>query len=100
MQPVFIEGLEFVKSSFHSVHGRIESNWSRDGDKIEWDITVPANTTAKVCIPATRIKEITENGKSLRTAYGINRIRKESGYIYIETGSGNYHFVFTHETAR
>ena len=46
LKPYPIEGLDFVNCSYNSVSGRIESNWKREGNRFEWDIVIPANTTA------------------------------------------------------
>lgn len=51
LKPYPIDGLDFVNCSYKSVSGRIESNWRRDGNRFEWDITIPANTEAEVWIP-------------------------------------------------
>ena len=58
LKPYPIEGLDFVNCSYESVSGRIESNWRRDGDRFEWDITIPANTEAEVWIPNVKGYEI------------------------------------------
>ncbi|MDO5342094.1 MAG: family 78 glycoside hydrolase catalytic domain [Bacteroidia bacterium] len=52
LKPYPIDGLDFVNCSYESVSGRIESNWRRDGNRFEWDITIPANTEAEVWIPS------------------------------------------------
>ncbi len=51
LKPYPIEGLDYVNCAYNSVSGRIESNWRRDGDRFEWDILIPANTTAEVWLP-------------------------------------------------
>ena len=65
LKPYPIEGLDFVNCAFNSVSGRIESHWKRDGKCFEWDIAIPANTTAEVCLP-------TANGYETKT-YGSGR---------------------------
>ena len=62
LKPYPIEGLDFVNCSYNSVSGRIESHWKREGNRFEWDIAIPANTTAEVCLP-------TANGYEVKT-YG------------------------------
>ncbi|MBQ8957507.1 MAG: family 78 glycoside hydrolase catalytic domain [Bacteroidales bacterium] len=51
LKPYPIEGLDFVNCAYNSVSGRIESNWKREDNRFEWDIVIPANTTAEVCLP-------------------------------------------------
>jgi alpha-L-rhamnosidase len=51
LKPYLLEGLDHVDCSYNSVAGRIESHWRRKGQKIEWDIIIPPNTTASVMLP-------------------------------------------------
>lgn len=51
LKPYPIDGLDYVDCSYNSVSGRIESHWRRDGDRFEWDIVIPPNTTAEVYLP-------------------------------------------------
>ena len=62
LKPYPIEGLDFVNCAYHSVSGRIESNWKREGNRFEWDISIPANTTAEVCLPTAKGYEIKTYG--------------------------------------
>ena len=61
-KPYPIEGLDFVNCAYNSVSGRIESNWKREGNQFEWDIVIPANTTAEVCLPTTDGYEVKTYG--------------------------------------
>ena len=70
LKPYPIEGLDFVNSAYNSVSGRIESNWKREGNRFEWDIVIPANTTAEVCLP-------TANGYEVKS-YGSGKYRLSS----------------------
>ena len=51
LKPYPIEGLDYVNCSYQSVSGRIESHWKREGKHFEWNILIPANTTAQVFLP-------------------------------------------------
>ena len=51
LKPYPIKGLDHVSCSYRSVSGLIESKWKRKGDRFEWDILIPANTTAEVYLP-------------------------------------------------
>ena len=70
LKPYPIEGLDFVSCSYKSVSGRIESQWKREGNHFEWDIVIPANTTAEVCLP-------TANGYEVKT-YGSGKYHLSS----------------------
>ena len=62
LKPYPIEGLDFVNCSYNSVSGRIESQWKREGSRFEWDIVIPANTTAEVCLPTANGYEVKSYG--------------------------------------
>ncbi len=62
LKPYPIEGLNFVNCAYNSVSGRIESHWKREGNHFEWDFTIPANTTAEVCLPTTNGYEVKTYG--------------------------------------
>ena len=62
LKPYPIEGLDFVDCAYNSVSGRIKSHWKREGNNFEWDFTIPANTTAEVCLPTTNGYEVKTYG--------------------------------------
>ena len=69
-KPYPIKGLDFVNCTYNSVSGQIESHWKREGNRFEWDIVIPANTTAEVCLP-------TVNGYETKT-YGSGKYHLSS----------------------
>ncbi|MBO7629160.1 MAG: family 78 glycoside hydrolase catalytic domain, partial [Bacteroidales bacterium] len=69
LKPYPIEGLDYVNCAYESVSGRIESNWKREGKHFEWDILIPANTTAEIYLPVA------------------------NSYETMTYGSGKYHFT-------
>ncbi len=93
MKPIPVEGLDYVHSEYHSIHGLIKSSWKKEGKSFIWDITVPCNTTATVYIAAPSEKEVTESGKGASSAEGVKYIDTDNGYVIFKVGSGNYHFV-------
>ena len=70
LKPYPMEGLDFVNCTYNSVSGRIESSWKREGNRFEWDIVIPANTTAEVCLPS-------GNGYEIKT-YGSGKYHLSS----------------------
>lgn len=93
MKPAIPAGLDFVKASYKSMHGMISSHWKNSIDKFEWMITIPANTSATVHIPASNAEEITESGKPISQAAGLKFIKMENGAAVIEIPSGSYSFT-------
>lgn len=50
--------ITYASGHFESPYGRIESSWRKDGDKIKYRFTVPANTSATLVIDGKKIKEL------------------------------------------
>jgi alpha-L-rhamnosidase len=51
LRPLPGGGLTWARGHYDSLHGRIESAWRIDGDRVQLEVTVPANTTATVILP-------------------------------------------------
>ncbi len=96
MKPYPVEGLDFVNASYHSVHGPIKSNWKVKDKDFNWNITVPANTTAEIYIPAKSVDDITESGKKAGEAEDVRFVKMDGSRAVFEIGSGDYHFVSNH----
>jgi alpha-L-rhamnosidase len=87
------EPINWVKARYDSIHGRIVSNWRRTNDRFELEITIPANTTATVYVPAASTEHVTENGKPLAKANGVKFLRMEGDRAVLAVVSGSYRFV-------
>lgn len=46
--PHFVGSLDWAKGEYHSVRGRIASEWKREGDQVILTVTIPADCTAEV----------------------------------------------------
>jgi len=87
MRPNFVDGLNYVNASYYSPHGKIKSNWKKESGQLKWDITIPANTTAIIYIPAKNTNDV----KS--PAEGVKFIKLENGNAIFEIGHGDYSFT-------
>jgi hypothetical protein len=94
IKPAFPGDLTFVKAAYNSVHGRITSQWNRDGQHLTLNITIPANTTATVFVPASHDdRGVFESGRPVIGVPGIKYLRMEAGAAVYEVGSGAYQFA-------
>lgn len=50
IRPYFVENLDWVKGAYQSTNGMIRSEWKRDNNNVVLTVTIPANTTATVCL--------------------------------------------------
>lgn len=55
-------------------------------------VTIPANTTATVFLPAANAVAIMEGDATLRDAEGVELLRVEDGRVVLAVGSGAYDF--------
>lgn len=95
IRPRLVGDLTEAKASYQSIRGLIESHWTiRDG-RIELTVTVPANTTATVYVPAINAAAITESDTPAGTAAEVTFVKEESGYAVFSVASGRYHFSST-----
>ena len=85
-------GLTSAKAGLHSIYGLIQSEWTLQNDVFNWQITVPANTTATVYVPAKDASQVTENGQPVENVDGLTFLHAENGYAMFEVMSGSYLF--------
>ncbi|MGE4568480.1 MAG: family 78 glycoside hydrolase catalytic domain [Bacteroidales bacterium] len=95
MNPTLPEGLDYVKASYQSVRGLISSEWKKQENAFEWQITLPANTKALVYIPAQSEENVTESGIAASSAEGVRFLKMEGEKALFEVQSGSYNFGST-----
>jgi alpha-L-rhamnosidase len=93
MKPTPVGDLTFVKATHNSPYGLISSEWHRDGNKFDWQVQVPANTTATIYVPAKNVANVTEDGQPIAKSQDVQFLRTENGRVVFEIGSGKYHFA-------
>ncbi len=93
LDPRPVADLTWAKASYDTIRGTVSSGWRRDGKKLEFNVTIPANTTALLRIPAADVKEVLENGHAISETPDIRLVKHEAGLAEYEVGSGNYHFT-------
>jgi alpha-L-rhamnosidase len=92
--PQFDAGLTYARVGYDSVRGPIRSVWKRDGETMEWDVTIPANTTATLMLPTTDPASIKESDEPLEGSPYVKLLRSDNGTTVLEAESGRYSFTF------
>lgn len=87
------QGFQWVKAKYDSIRGPITSSWKIEGEKFHLNLTIPANSTAMVYVPAREAADVTEGGRPIARANGVNFLRIENGRAVFEVGSGRYKFT-------
>jgi len=93
-------GLTYTKASYKSINGLIISDWKIKDDSFILNITIPANTTATVYVPAKNAESITEGRRPINESEQIKFLRMEDGCAVFAVGSGNYRFVSSFEVPK
>jgi hypothetical protein len=92
IKPATAGGLTWVKASYISIYGKIESHWTLTNGKLTLDVTIPPNTTAAVYVPAQAGADVTESGSPAAHDPGVRFLRGEDGAAVYEVASGRYSF--------
>ena len=86
-------GLTWAKGSYQSAYGAIKTSWAVEENRFTLDVTIPANTTATVYVPAAEGSEIMEGDRAGNQAAGVEFVRWENGEAIFRVGSGKYIFT-------
>jgi alpha-L-rhamnosidase len=92
MKPAFGVALNYVNATYQSPYGVIKSNWKKENGQLQWNVSVPGNTTAILYVPTKENVEVKEGGKLASASEGIKFLRMENESAVFEIGSGNYSF--------
>ncbi len=88
-------GIDWVKASYHAQPGKIESAWRKESGKLMLDVTIPANTTARICLPLKAdlpADAVQESDKPIGSANHVKMGEKSGMGMVLEVGAGEYHF--------
>jgi alpha-L-rhamnosidase len=80
-------------AAYDSFDGPISSTWKRTGEQFQLDVTIPADTSASVYVPARGRGPATEGGEAAVRFPGMEFVRMERGRTVFRVPSGNYKFV-------
>ena len=92
IKPATPGDLTWVKASYNSIYGKIESHWAVRQGGFTLDVTIPPNTTAVVYVPAKAGASVTEGGKPAAQSVGVKYLRSENGAAVYDVASGRYSF--------
>ena len=90
--PTPVGEMSWAEGSYESLHGPIKVRWERGDGQFMLSLEIPANTTARVHLPASREAKLLESGKPVEDQPGIGSLNRESGHAILEVASGNYNF--------
>ncbi|UOQ67999.1 family 78 glycoside hydrolase catalytic domain [Hymenobacter volaticus] len=93
IRPEPVGDVTSAKASHLSPYGLIANEWKKTSTRFELTVTIPANTTATIHLPATASSIITESGQQLHQRKELTSLGFNKGKTRVQVGSGTYHFV-------
>lgn len=90
LEPHFVKGLNQFEASHQGPNGLIVSSWKRNRDKVEYEITIPANSTATLKLTG---KKIMEGNQPVEKNTFIKLVISENTLNTFSLSSGKYHFT-------
>ena len=85
INPQPVGDVTWARASYQSIRGKIVSDWRRDGENFVLEVTIPANTTATIYVPARSAADVIDNSNA-------KMLWEDNGRVVYEVGSGEYTF--------
>ncbi|MBL9137949.1 MAG: glycoside hydrolase family 78 protein [Verrucomicrobiales bacterium] len=85
--------LTWARGEYDSIRGRIISDWRLTDGIFRLRLTVPANTSATVHLPARPGARVREGRQEVSSSPDLRFVRQEDDRVILEVGSGTYEFT-------
>lgn len=93
IKPTLVAGLKEVRTSYHTPHGLIKSEWENSAEVTVVRASIPVNCSARIFLPARSLENVSEGGSSLNNISELKVHDSAGGELIVEAGSGDYEFV-------
>ena len=88
--------LAYAKIKTPTIRGTINCEWIASASGYQFNVSIPANTTARIYLPAQERRKVKEGSVLADKARGVKFLHMEDGFAVYETGGGAYSFFATH----
>jgi alpha-L-rhamnosidase len=93
IRPLIDARIQRGGADYDSILGRISTDWShRSPDSFTLDVTIPANASARIHLPARVESRIEEGGQDVTRHEHVRVVRRVDEEIVLAVDSGSYHF--------
>ena len=86
-----LDELDHVNAAYESPYGKIVSKYQNQKKSVDWNVTIPPNSSAVLEIPA-EANNIEESGTTVSKSKDIQMISSQGGITKLKAGSGTYSF--------
>jgi hypothetical protein len=92
IDPQIVGDVRSAQTRYESPYGTIRCEWEKTDESYRITVSVPANSTAKIAIPATGMHQVTTYGLPLSESDDIKPAGTDNGKLWVAVGSGTYRF--------
>jgi hypothetical protein len=92
IHPAIVDGVNWVRCSYDSKLGKIESDWKREGGALAIDVTIPTGERGTVWVPVAKGAVVMEGAAAAEKAAGVSFMGRSNGAAEYRVASGSYHF--------
>jgi alpha-L-rhamnosidase len=84
--------LESAGITHESPYGTVVSRWHQKDGQIDYKVTVPPNSTARVILPKAKAEEVRVDDTPLDKAAGVSSVLQDGGRVSFDLAAGTYAF--------
>jgi alpha-L-rhamnosidase len=92
LHPTFDKRLGSLDFSYESPYGTIRSAWSISGNKVIWNLTIPANATGHLPLGQEQAQSFTLDGQVLSQSRKVHALPTSGSGVEYELPAGTYQF--------
>lgn len=92
IEPQVVGGIESANATYESPYGTIASSWKDTDEQFELNVSIPANSSAVVVLPANDVNDVLQNGKPVAANKSFMTQKGTTKLLRIKIGSGKYQF--------
>jgi alpha-L-rhamnosidase len=93
LHPNFDARLGSLQLRYASHYGEIRSSWSMKGSAVQWNVTIPPNTTAQLPLNARQQSEYSLNGVAIAKSTKVHAAGDTNGQVIYLLPAGTYSFT-------
>lgn len=98
IKPEVVGDIVWCKGSHTSLYGTIKTAWEIKSGHFVLDVTIPANTTASVYLPAVKQSDVMEGADCAIDSEGVHFDHREAGKAVFKVESGSYTFRLPYDS--
>jgi len=92
VRPQMVDGVSWVKCSYDSVLGKIQSEWHQEDGATSIDIAIPPRATATLILPVKMVPSSPENALPKSKGPQLEELRRDDAVVVYRATPGMFHF--------